>query len=241
MTNTPPPSPKNPVFYAIGDVHGEAKRLKQMHALIMERHDLLFQSRAMRLIHLGDYVDRGEDSAGVIDILIEMQNQIGAACVCLRGNHEEMMLNGLSQTASSYRNWLVNGGEETMASYQNRGDETVPDNHISWLSGLPNIHVDDAAKLIFVHAGINPAEYPNEREDIYLWTRARRFFDVETWDNHLLDGWTVIHGHTPTDDFYPEDQQAAARRINIDTGAVFGGRLTAAIIDPGEKVSFIYA
>jgi len=242
LTDTIQASLARPVLYAIGDVHGEAARLQLLHDIIVERHGLLYPDRPARLIHLGDYVDRGADSAGVIDILISAQNEMGANCICLRGNHEAMMLDGLtSHLDSTLQNWLRNGGEETMTSYHNRQQDRVPKAHISWLSSLPNIHVEAQDKLIFVHAGINPNEYPNEREDVYLWTRARRFFEVAKWDNPELEGWTVVHGHTPTDDFYPEDQSAGGRRINIDTGAVFGGRLTAAVLDPGETVRFLYA
>ena len=242
MTDPTPLSDHRPVLYAIGDVHGEAKRLQNLHAIIAERHELLYPQRRKRLIHLGDYVDRGADSAGVIDVLLKAQDEMGDNCICLRGNHEAMMLDGLSDaTETAYKNWLVNGGAETMESYQNRHQHRVPKAHISWLNRLPDIHLEAREKMIFVHAGINPADYPNERDGVYLWTRARRFLDVETWSNPSLDGWTVVHGHTPTDDFYPDDRRARSRRINIDTGAVFGGRLTAAVFEPGKAVRYLYA
>ena len=242
MTETIPPAIDMPILYAIGDVHGEAERLLRLHQLIEERHEWSYPGRPRRVIHLGDYVDRGEDSARVIDILIGAQSQAGDDWICLRGNHEAMMFEGLTHaTATAYQNWLTNGGQQTIESYEKRPDPAVPQSHIDWLSTLPSIHVEKDAKLIFVHAGIHPIDYPNDREDIYLWTRSRRFFEVEKWDNAALVGWTVIHGHTPTDDFYPEHVEAAASRINLDTGAVFGGRLTAGIFAPGEKVRFIYA
>ena len=231
-----------PVIYAIGDIHGEAARLEKLHALIDERHDLLFSGRAKKIVHLGDYVDRGRDSCGVIEQLMALQSRMGDACICLRGNHEEMMLDGLTANqASAYDNWLVNGGEDTVASYRRANLDPIPTEHIDWLKSLPSIYREPEAKLIFVHAGINPAEYPNDREGVYLWTRARRFFDVEDWQNAALEGWTVVHGHTPTEDFYPEHVTAKSSRINLDTGAVFGGRLTAAIFDHGSPVRFIYA
>lgn len=235
---------RNPttIIYAVGDVHGEAKRLKLLHHLIFERHATMFKNQPMQIVHLGDYVDRGENSAEVIDLLIALDNRSGVNNICLRGNHEAMMLDGLTNTTStSYSYWLENGGEQTMESYRMRGHLSVPQDHITWLTGLPSLHVEHERKLIFVHAGIDPRDYPGDRDEIYLWTRSPRFFDVASWRNSELDGWTVVHGHTPTKDFFPDDQAAAARRINIDTGAVFGGRLTAAIFAPGEKVGFIYA
>lgn len=230
------------VLYAIGDVHGEAARLRRLHTLIEERHDILYAGRNKRLIHLGDYVDRGSDSAGVIETLLSAQDRLGADCICLQGNHEAMMVNGLKTAArADHENWLMNGGEDTVASYRRAGAYPIPKSHINWLKALPKIHVEPGQRLIFVHAGISPAEFPDEREETYLWTRSQRFFDVASWRNEKLDGWTVVHGHTPTDDFYPDQVQARASRINIDTGAVFGGRLTAAIFDGEASVSFIYA
>ena len=242
MSAPDPHADGSTVLYAIGDVHGESQRLTQLHSLIFERHALLYGELPMRLIHLGDYVDRGKDSKGVIDTLIALDHRTDIDSVCLFGNHEAMMLAGLTHaTPTAYETWLVNGGQQTLESYHAKGQQSVPEAHIKWLDSLPSIHVEAPRKLIFVHAGIDPNDYPNEREETYLWTRTSRFFDVATWNNAALDGWTVVHGHTPTDDFYPDDQAAAARRINIDTGAVFGGRLTAAIFAPGEDVGFIYA
>lgn len=233
---------KAPVLYAIGDVHGEASRLRRLHKLIEERHGRLYVGRPKRLIHLGDYVDRGSDSAGVIETLMSTQERLGNDCICLQGNHEAMMLGGLETSGSTdYENWLMNGGKDTVASYRRVDAFPIPKSHIAWLKGLPKIHIEADRRLIFVHAGINPLAFPDDREEVYLWTRSRRFFDVATWENAKLDGWTVVHGHTPTDDFYPDQVHAHASRINIDTGAVFGGRLTAAVFDDEAPVSFIYA
>ena len=232
---------KDQVIYAIGDVHGEAGRLRQLHEFIFERHALRQPEKSMLIVHLGDYVDRGDDSAGVIDAIMQLEAREDVSCVSLRGNHEEMMLDGVRDAfPTAYDNWLINGGEQTMESYRVRGQNAVPDEHIAWLESCPPIHVESHRKMIFVHAGIRPDAYPNEPEATYLWTRSRRFFDVECWDNPSLDGWTIVHGHTPTDDFYPEERRASARRINIDTGAVFGGRLTAAIFEAGEAVRYMY-
>ena len=230
------------VIYAIGDVHGEASRLRQLHGHIFERHAFAYPEKSILIVHLGDYVDRGSDSAGVIDTIMQLEGRDDVSCISLRGNHEEMMLDGLAGSfPTAYENWLLNGGEATIRSYKMRGDASVPDDHIAWLESCPFIHVESAEKLIFVHAGLRPDEYPNESPKTYLWTRSRRFFDIESWSNPRLEGWTIVHGHTPTDDFYPEKCAALATRINIDTGAVFGGRLTAAIFEPKATVRYIYA
>ena len=230
------------VIYAIGDVHGEAERLRQLHGHILERHALKYSDKSIFIVHLGDYVDRGADSAGVIDAVMQLEARADVSCVSLRGNHEDMMLDGLMDAfPTAYTNWMDNGGRDTIKSYEARGQSTVPESHIAWLKSCPLIHVDEEARMIFVHAGIRPDQFPNEAEATYLWTRSRRFFEVEHWDNPSLEGWTVVHGHTPTDDFYPEACTAASTRINIDTGAVFGGRLTAAVFEKGQPVRFMYA
>lgn len=230
------------IYYAIGDVHGEAARLRQLHTIIRNQHQLKYPNKSMKLIHLGDYVDRGPDSAGVIDLLIELSEDASLSLMALAGNHEEMMLNALSDdTPDSYDFWVKNGGKETLESYARRGNGDVPDAHLDWIRTLPTTHVDDVQKLIFVHAGVRPNQFPDDRRDIHLWTRARDFFDVERWRGTALQGWTVIHGHTPTDDNWPDQVGDDSRRINIDTGAVFGGRLTCAVLVPGEAVRFLYA
>ena len=185
-------------------------------------------------------MDRGPDSCHVIDYLQALQGPEGAQIINLKGNHEAMMLDALLRNESKTM-WLNNGGDATMESYQSAGYDTVPDSHLDWLSRLPNLHVEQSSKLIFVHAGIDVLAWPTLREDVHLWTRSPRFFKTEQWTNPALDGWTVIHGHTPTDDFYPETVGTSARRINLDTGACFGGRLTAAKLHPQTDVEFLYA
>ena len=234
-------SKRDTVIYAIGDVHGEAERLGQMHAHILERHELLFEGLDKTIIHLGDYVDRGPDSAGVIEQIMALEARKDVSVVNLRGNHEAMMLDGLSRAFPNARaHWLKNGGSETLTSYHAKGHAHVPDAHIKWLAACPLIHIEKSRKLIFVHAGIDPEKYPEETPETYMWTRSQRFFDAASWSNRRLFGWTVVHGHTPTEDSFPETVKAHANRINLDTGAVFGGRLTAAIFAPKTPISYIY-
>jgi serine/threonine protein phosphatase 1 len=98
---------------------------------------------------------------------------------------------------------------------------------------------DQARKLVFVHAGIEPAEFPDCLDEIRLWTRSDRFFVDANWpDREVLQGLTVVHGHTPTDDSKPE---ITFRRINVDTGACFGGPLTAVMLKDGDAPTFLRA
>lgn len=230
------------VVYAIGDVHGEADRLNKLHQLIAKRHDAAHQGIRARIIHLGDYIDRGPDSCGAIETLIALEKDARVDVVNLRGNHEQMLLDVIaSDNRRAVDGWLQNGGEQTLASYGSRGWSTPPQQHLLWMRGLPLLHIEADKRLIFVHAGVDVDAYPHCGDHVRLWTRSPAFFASDTWSNPALEGWTVVHGHTPTQDYFPELDGAKPRRVNLDTGAVFGGRLTAAEFADGAPVRFLYA
>ena len=125
-----------PVIYAVGDIHGEADRLKRLHNHIFEHHALAHTDTPLIIVHLGDYVDRGPDSCHVIDYLQALQGPEGAQIINLKGNHEAMMLDALLRNESKTM-WLNNGGDATMESYQSAGYDTVPDSHLD----LSLIHI----------------------------------------------------------------------------------------------------
>lgn len=230
------------IIYAIGDVHGEAGMLDKLHAAIFARHEWKHPDAPMKLIHLGDYVDRGPDSCGVIETLIKLEGRDDIEVVNLRGNHEQMMLDAYEDEADnsgSRMHWLINGGDATLESYGKRGFEDPPKSHLQWLHDLPTIHLEPERKLVFVHAGVDPKTFPDCDPRIHLWTRSPRFFDPNRWDVGDLKGWQVVHGHTPTKNFQPQTAGAPARRYNLDTGAVYGGVLTAGVFADGEPVEFI--
>ena len=110
-------SSRGTVIYAIGDVHGEAERLRRLHELIRERHASRHNGLALKLVHLGDYVDRGPDSAGVIEAVRAFEADSDVTCISLRGNHEEMMLDALDEVRVSARaDWVSNGGDKMKSS-----------------------------------------------------------------------------------------------------------------------------
>lgn len=222
------------IYFAIGDIHGEAHKLRRLHEVILDR--IALEKQPACIMHLGDFVDRGPDSHGVIEAVLALEALFAGSerirVISIMGNHEQMMLDAYDASDSSEADgsWWAQGGADWR--------ETIPPAHISWMRRLPLIHQAPELNLVFVHAGIAPASFPNEPERTYLWTRSDRFFDDETWpERDELRKLTVIHGHTPRS-FEPE---IFPHRINVDTGACFGGPLTAVMLREGEAPQFLRA
>lgn len=235
-------------YFAIGDVHGESRKLGELHGAILER--IAFEGGPACIIHLGDYVDRGPDTKGVIERVMALEarfaDEAKVSVISLMGNHEQMLLGAYeSHMPQDAGSWWSQGGAEAADSYaggQGLADanwrELIPPEHIAWLRTLGSVHIDWERKLVFVHAGIDPVRFPDCPEAIRLWTRADRFFNHDNWpDREELKGLTVVHGHTPRA-YQPE---VFPHRINVDTGACFGGPLTAVMLKPGEAPQFLRA
>ncbi len=232
--------PENSRVYAIGDIHGEAEMLQALHALI-QRDAADSSAQRKVIVYLGDYVDRGADSRRVIDLLLN-EPLSGFETIHLKGNHEAAFA-GFMETPENYLSWLSYGGVSTCASY---GVDTAapPDgaDMLNWMreqlrEKVPQAHKDFLARLslahqegdyFFAHAGIKPGVAVEEQEakDL-LWIR-------EAFLNSDLDhGKIVVHGHTP--EWSPVKRP---NRIGIDTGACYGGSLTALVLD-GDSQSFL--
>lgn len=203
--------------YAIGDIHGCSDALTRLLARIDEHRG----ARPARIVCLGDYVDRGPDSAGVIRILRERAAREPGRLICLRGNHEQMMLDAYHQALAAPV-WLANGGRETLASFGIADPEAIPHPVLTWISELPTVHED--ALRYYVHAGFRPGHRGIDPDIASrLWIREpflRASFDF---------GKHVLHGHTPQRSGQPD---CHAYRTNLDTACVFGGTLTAGILEP---------
>jgi serine/threonine protein phosphatase 1 len=241
-------------YYAIGDVHGEDLRLGLLHDFIFE--ELGRAGVPATIVHLGDYVDRGPESRGVVARVMALPQRAAREArkgapsdigvVALRGNHEEMMLNAYDDSEPlSMSHWRMNGGDQTINSYlRSRGGQedwrdAVDREHVKWLRKLPTLWRDEERKIAFVHAGIDPKTFPECSDEVRIWTRSQIFFNPELWpDRTELEDWLIVHGHTPTEDFEPE---VLEQRINIDTGAVYGGPLTCAVLAPDAPARFLRA
>ncbi len=196
---------------AIGDIHGCNGLLKRL--LDQIRIDPLTDT----LIFIGDYLDRGPEVRGVIDTLINLK-ETGANLICLKGNHESMFLNYYLEGRDEEL-FLINGGQSTLDSYGISRDEArrgtgFPENHLRFLASLPLSHETD--EYCFVHAGLRPGiTLADQSPEDLLWIRYE-FIDSD-WDY----GRTVVFGHTSLSQPLLEKS-----KIGIDTGAVYGGRLT---------------
>jgi serine/threonine protein phosphatase 1 len=201
--------------YAIGDIHGSLGKLVRLLNHCIEHCG----DNDFRLIFIGDYVDRGRKSAEVVKLLMETQAAAPEQVVCLRGNHEEMLMRAAQREDEAL--WLDNGGDATLRSYGVGRAADIPTEHIEWFDRLPIAVNDD--KRFYVHAGIMPGvPLAEQRQSVMLWIREPFLFD--TRDHGLL----VVHGHTPIDSDIPDLHR---NRLNLDTGACFGGPLSAAVFD----------
>jgi diadenosine tetraphosphatase ApaH/serine/threonine PP2A family protein phosphatase len=209
--------------YAIGDVHGCLDKLVRLLARCRQHGG----GEPSRLVFVGDYIDRGPDSRGVIETLLALQRE--QEVIYLRGNHEAMVLDALE--TSDHTLWLRNGGHDTLASYGVTCAAELPGAHLDWIAAL-RLTFDDGRRL-FVHAGVNPS-LPLDRQDQrdLVWIREPFLSSRRDY------GRLIVHGHTPLTTGLPDHR---ANRLNIDTAAVFGGPLTAAVFADArtEPIAFL--
>ncbi|MEM8740742.1 MAG: metallophosphoesterase family protein [Pseudomonadota bacterium] len=219
-------------IYALGDIHGCLAELDAVYAGI--HADLARDPHPDPVIvHVGDYIDRGPDSRGVIDRLIDWD--MPAERICLAGNHDDLMLKFLDDPHGIWCrfHWLEDplGGRATLASYgiesyaqpaeaaAAAAQSAVPQAHLAFLRGLPR-----SARIgsyFFAHAGVRPGKPldAQDPEDL-IWIRG------EFLTSRAEHGAIIVHGHTPV-----EAPDLRWNRINIDTGCVFGRRLTCLVLE----------
>jgi serine/threonine protein phosphatase 1 len=218
-------------IYAIGDVHG----CDVAHAALLDQIAEDYAARPVAeaiIIHLGDLIDRGPDSAAVL-ARVAAGSPLGGEMINLRGNHEELCLEALQFGGESMRHWRRNGGDTCLADWGIPKRPEPP--HIENLIPPDQMAVLHGERLsyqrggyIFVHAGIRPG-VSIEAQDPHdlVWIRQ----PFLSWSDPLEA--VVVHGHTPKD-----DPTVRVNRIGIDTGAVYGGRLTAVVLEE-SRMAFI--
>lgn len=224
-------------IYAVGDVHGCLAPLEAMHAAIAADLAARPVDHAL-VIHLGDHIDRGPDSAGVIErLLAPFPDGPAPEVMNLMGNHEDMLLTALALGGSEGRrageHWLRNGGGETLASWgldwragPGAWAEAIPPRHLGFLRGLGLVH--RAGGYVFVHAGLRPGvAYAAQARADLMWIRE----PFLSFDGPLPG--VVVHGHTPE-----HAPVVRPNRIGIDTGAVLGGSLTGVILEE-DQLAFL--
>ena len=202
--------------YAIGDIHGCYTQLRNLLRHCLEHRG----QNPYRLVFLGDYIDRGRRSAEAVELLIKTQASDPERIICLRGNHDDMVVE--AARGGDPLMWLANGGAETLRSYGVAHAGDIPKAHLDWMSALPLAYAD--TKRFFVHAGIEPG-VPLDQQDRHTLLWIREPFLSDPRDHGLF----IVHGHTPTEGDVPE---LLPNRLDLDTGACMGGRLTAAVFDP---------
>ncbi|RIV83275.1 serine/threonine protein phosphatase [Aurantiacibacter xanthus] len=226
--------PKARRVYAIGDVHGRLDLLKELAAAI-ERDDAARAPAQTSVILLGDLIDRGADSAGVVAFARDWQDR--ADVRVLAGNHEEMFLKSFEST-DILRHFLRHGGRETLLSYgvdpqayDRATAEEVQAMMIAAVSEAERAYIASFEDMIvlgdyvFVHAGIDPAQSLEEQGTADLrWIREPFLSHEEPF------GFVVVHGHTIV-----ADPVVRANRIGVDTGAYASGKLTALALEGGER------
>lgn len=191
---------------AIGDIHGCLGHLQGLLERVNPGTD-------DRLVFLGDYIDRGENSPGVLDYLLALQRQLPKT-VFLKGNHEQMLLEYL--VGEIVLGYLLNGGTATLQQYERLGTPQLPQAHRDFLHQLHLFWQQE--NFLFVHAGLKPGvAIADQDENDLLWIRQEYLAhpDPCEW------GVVVVHGHTP-------QQQITLTpcRIGLDTGAVYGRQLS---------------
>ena len=200
-------------LFAVGDIHGCKKELE----LLLERLPL---NDGDTILFLGDYIDRGPDSKGVVTTILNLSKKYNV--ITLMGNHEQMFLDFFyDKNTLEAGGFLFNGGTTTLASYcTDLGNFEFPKNHIDFFNNLKLFHETD--DYFFVHAGLPdlPLEVIKQKPldflEQLLWIREEFLKSNYIWSK------TIIHGHTPILETNLDNQ-----KINLDTGCVYDGKLSA--------------
>ncbi len=214
--------------YVVGDLHG-CVREPEMLLNTLENEEKLTQDDLV--VFLGDYIDRGPDTKATVDLMVDFKNRFPKSRF-LKGNHEDMLLDFLGFGGNLGQAFLYNGGLETIQSYgisvfapPSEMVGSMPTEHFKFYCELESILVID--DFICVHAGLNPLrDLAAQNDSDVLWIRDEFLNNVHSFKK------TVIFGHTP----HREVFQHAPYKIGLDTGLVFGNKLTCLELRSGKVI-----
>ncbi|MDD2325265.1 MAG: metallophosphoesterase family protein [Alphaproteobacteria bacterium] len=233
-------TPSNHRIYVVGDIHGRLDLLTRLLAMV-EADAIQHESKIKKLVFLGDYIDRGLDSRGVLERLTKPFAE-RMEPLFLRGNHDDRMVRFLDGHFEVVSSWLQYGGIATFASYGVNATAGIPQSKLPALreelkAKVPAAHQDFLNSTLFaasfgdyyfVHAGVNPTlDLEEQRPADQMWIR-----DVFL-DSPVDFGKIIVHGHTIVAE--PENRP---NRIAIDTGAFASGTLTCLVLDGAERSFF---
>lgn len=221
--------------YAIGDVHGRFDLMLKLLLHIRDDAEAQRDARRTRIVYLGDYIDRGDDTCSVLDAIVRLSAVNGPNLVFLRGNHEAALLAFLADPVAG-RSWLDYGAIQTFASYGLQAPPAKAEelqlhacrdrlaaamgNQIATIEKMPWYY--RSGDVFFSHAGLNPTR-PFDDKDAMIWGHPNFLCDDP------VSGLRVVHGH------YDDPEPVTTRgRICVDTGAYYSGRLTAVRLDATE-------
>lgn len=214
--------------YAFGDIHGCYAELLD---LFEQAQQHLKRARAgeeevkARFIFLGDYVDRGPMSRQVIEFLAYLHEHADEEVVTLLGNHEAMMIAADRGTRDDCSLWVMNGGSQTLDSYEHDGVDSVKDQHITFLKSdkFRLYYHDEKMDRLFVHAGVMPHLKLDEQvTKAFQWIREPFLSHIGKYAAAAY----VVHGHTPQYSAHVRDN-----RCNLDSACVFGYELSCGVFD----------
>lgn len=220
--------------FAIGDIHGGLKALKQ----VLKKANVKSEDT---LIFLGDYVDGWSDSANVVSYLIELAKE--KTCIFIRGNHDDLVQHWL-ETEDMNDKWLQHGGQSSIDAYRKLSSEEIK-NHLHFYREMVNYYIDNNNRL-FLHAGFANMHGPEQEYNDYTFYWDRTLWEMAlSLDKNLKKGDLffpkrlqlfneIFIGHTPTTRINKTEPVNAANVWNVDTGAAFKGPLSIINVDSKE-------
>jgi serine/threonine protein phosphatase 1 len=218
------------MLYAVGDIHGRLDLVTKLYQAIQEDIEKVKDPNGVEIIFVGDYVDRGPDSKGVLDFLIGLRDTDMLKHVFLLGNHEDLMFKSvLYNDHNSYSCWMGNGGQQTCKSFGFNGSYYVGEwqdalrPYAEWMRKLPFFY--EKYNYIFCHSGFLRIDFNIDlkaQREALIWGRPHQgqYIGFDKW---------VIHGHTPC----MGEPDIDVNRINMDVGAVFCNTLAAVVLPHG--------